>query len=132
MVRGIQILVAAALFVGAGCGGSPAVDSAPERFDDPKGGIAVDAGTEFEIGLASNPSTGYGWKVEVPKGGVLEHSGSDYQPDPEAGDRVGAGGTEVLSFRAQGAGKASIDLEYVGPGRDAEVAERRTIEVTVR
>ncbi len=101
---------------------------APQRFDDPKGPIEVDADGEFEITLDSNPSTGYSWKLTKPlKDGPVEYRGQDYEPSETDEQIVGAGGTAILKFRALESGEASIELEYVGPGSDATVAERRTI-----
>jgi inhibitor of cysteine peptidase len=133
-------LTLVALLVPAGCGDdsgeesstttSTAADS--QTFTDPKGPIEVVAESEFEIVLDSNPSTGYSWKLAKPlKGGIVEYVDSKYEPDTGSEDQVGSGGTEALRFRALESGEATIELEYVGPGSDAKVGSRRSIQVTV-
>ncbi len=110
--------------------GDPSVKT--KSFDDPKGPISVAASSSFEIALDSNPSTGYSWKfVGAPGDQVIDYIGTEYLPDKTQAGVVGAGGEETLTFRATAAGGATIKLEYVGPGRDSDVAERHSIPVTV-
>jgi inhibitor of cysteine peptidase len=112
----------------AGCGED---EPSTERFEDPSS-IEVDAGTEFEILLDSNPTTGYEWRVaEKPDETVFEYAGSEYEQDPGSEDLDGAGGTETLTFEANGPGKATIELEYVFSGREDQATERE-IALTVR
>lgn len=133
------LLAVAALVLAAGCGdddadetldGDPAVKT--KSFDDPREPISVVANSSFEIVLDSNPSTGYSWKFAgAPGDRIIDYVGTEYLPDKTQAGVAGAGGEDTLTFRATGAGKATIKLEYVGPGRDPEVGERRSIPVTV-
>jgi inhibitor of cysteine peptidase len=101
-------------------------------FEDPSA-IEVDAGSEFEVVLDSNPTTGYEWRLAgEPDESVFEYLGSEYEQDPGTEDLDGAGGKETLSFRATGAGKATIELEYVFSGGDREKATERDIALTVK
>jgi predicted secreted protein len=92
----------------------------------------VKAGNAFEIALDATPGTGYSWKLAKPlKGTPVEYVGQEFTPDAGTGGTPGAGGIAVLTFKARTPGKATISLEYVGPGTDAKVGERRSIQVTV-
>ena len=132
------LLATAALVFAAGCGeddaeegldGDPAVKT--KSFDDPKELISVAANSSFEIVLDSNPSTGYSWKfVGAPGDKIIDYIGTEYLPDKTKAGVAGAGGEDTLTFRATGAGKATIKLEYVGPGRKPDVGEQRSIPVT--
>jgi inhibitor of cysteine peptidase len=124
----------AALALIAGCGGKdePDPSSGPVRFEDPQGAIEVSEGESFEILLASNPTTGYEWKLtEQRPVGVVAFEGSTYEQDPDTEGLTGAGGTETLTFDAVGAGSATIELEYARSGTGEPPAEKRTIQVTV-
>ena len=119
-------LLAAALLL-AGCGGS-----STERFEDPSS-IEVDAGTEFEVVLDSNPTTGYEWRLaEEPDAAVVEYVGSEYAQDPDSEGLDGAGGQETLTFKAGDAGSTTIELEYVFAGGERRTATKRDIPLTVR
>lgn len=78
--------------------------------------IEVKVGQEFNITLESNPSTGYGWQLSKPLNEtILNLIGSEYKPSEESGLIVGAGGTEIWTFRAVKSGTAEISLKYVRP-----------------
>jgi len=80
---------------------------------------AEDAGTTVElvtddevvITLESNVTTGFAWTLaRAPDDGVLELVDSTYvEPETEL---VGAGGEEVWTFRAVGAGTTDLELSY--------------------
>lgn len=82
-----------------------------QRFDDPAQTIHVAAGETFAIALASNPTTGYTWQAEIdPR--CLALLTQEFEP---GGDAIGAGGREVLRFRAREACRTEIDFEYRRP-----------------
>ncbi len=122
------LLIVATFLTLAACGG----DSGTERFEDPSS-IEVDSGTEFEVALVSNPTTGYEWKLaKDPDPSIAEYVGSEYEPDPGNEDLVGGGGTQTLTFRATGAGTTTLELEYAFSGAGRDSATKREIALTVR
>jgi inhibitor of cysteine peptidase len=131
---GVARLLAASLAVVlialvAGCGED---EPTTETFEDPSA-IEVDGGAEFAIALDSNPTTGYEWRVAgKPDESIFEFVGSEYEQDPGSEGLDGAGGTQTLTFRATGAGEATIELEYVFSGGDKETATKRDIALTVK
>ena len=74
--------------------------------------IKVKVGQEFNITLESNPTTGYQWQLakELDRS-IVELVRSEYRPS-ESG-LLGAGGTEVWTFKAVKGGTAEISFEYV-------------------
>jgi inhibitor of cysteine peptidase len=92
--------------------GSKAQGSDPQSFDDPKEPVEVAVGQEFRIGLDANPTTGYQWQLSAPLDeGIVTLVANDYQM-PRT-DRVGAGGKQILTFRAAGQGQTTIGLIYL-------------------
>lgn len=91
--------------------------------------IEVKAGEEFSIALASNRTTGYQWRLVTPLDEqIVQAVGSEYVAP--AGGRPGAGGKEVWTFRAVGAGKTEIALQYLRPW-EAGVAPAETARYVV-
>lgn len=83
-------------------------------FSDPSAPVSVEAGKEFSLVLASNPTTGYQWNLAAPLDeSVLGLSGKDYSPS--APGVAGAGGTETWTFRAKAAGRSVIFMSYGRP-----------------
>jgi len=87
---------------------------------------------KFEIALAANPTTGYGWQLDGkldPK--LLKLVGSRY-----SGPRsklVGAGGEELWTFQAVGRGKSRIGLRYVRPWeKDGKPARNCVYEIVIK
>src|SRR5579863_1187699 len=73
--------------------------------------ITVAAGQEFKIALESNPSTGNQWLIARPLDeGLLKLLGTEYKRGRSP--TIGAGGHEILSFKALGEGKTQIHLKY--------------------
>lgn len=92
--------------------------------------VTVGVGDTVTLRLASNPSTGYSWKVtEEPDAAVLESQGMTYE-EPSS-DAIGAGGTGVWTFKAAADGSTGIKMDYVGPGTDAEVGQSFAVTVQV-
>lgn len=133
LIHRAELSLALVALAAAACGEAERADPGAQTFDDPRGRIEVAAGSDFAISLPANPSTGYDWRLaDSIEGPIVDYAGSDYHPEPGSENRIGAGGRELLSFRALRGGQAKIDLEYAGPGRDAPIGQRRAIEVSVR
>jgi predicted secreted protein len=77
---------------------------------DPKP-ITVATGEEFKVVLESNPSTGNQWLMARPLDErLLKLLSTEYRRG--RGGAPGAGGHEVLSFKALSEGKTQIHLKY--------------------
>jgi inhibitor of cysteine peptidase len=73
--------------------------------------INVATGQEFKIALESNPSTGNQWLIARPLDeSLLKLLGTEYKRGRSG--TAGAGGHDVLSFKALGEGKTQIYLKY--------------------
>lgn len=98
---------------------------------DPARPIAVKKGETFSIRLASNPTTGYRWRLAAPlDGGILTEAGNSYERP--ASMLIGAGGREIWNFTAVGKGKTTVEMEYVRQWeKGAEPANRVSFNVTV-
>ena len=93
--------------------------------------IEVEVGRKFSIALESRPVTGYRWRFIHPLDEkILELVGSEYKgPEDE---RIGAGGEEVLTFRAVSQGETTIALGYGRPWeRNVPPTKTRTFAVVV-
>lgn len=134
-------LAALALTTGAvalsGCGESDAQvtsgeSSASSTYTQADTTIKAQVGETFVIQLASNPTTGYQWKM-TPKGdpGVNLES-SKYVPDTQTGTAtmVGMGGMENWTFSAVSAGTGTLVFDSIPPGKTTP-AETVTFNVTV-
>jgi predicted secreted protein len=71
-------------------------------------------GTSFTIVLAANHTTGYSWRLSKPLNANLLRQVSDVY-DEESPGKIGAGGKEMWTFEALGAGTAEIEFEYARP-----------------
>jgi inhibitor of cysteine peptidase len=63
--------------------------------------------------MESNPTTGYGWQISKANEKVVQFVTNAYMP-PDS-KLMGAGGHEVWTFQAIGAGQADISMQYVRP-----------------
>ena len=110
----------------------------PAKPPTPDTGPVMDVtvGQEFNVNLASNPTTGYHWALAK----ALDHKllklvNTQFQPSPGSQNRVGTGGREVWTFRAVGEGYTVIEFKIrpgVGkgqaPGQAAHPAGARAQE----
>ena len=74
--------------------------------------VALKPGDTVAIVLEGNPTTGYGWTVDLSDedAAILEQVGEpSYVPDSGL---IGAGGTYTFTFRALAAGDATLALHY--------------------
>jgi len=69
---------------------------------------------EFTITLKSNPTTGYSWQIDTaPDENVVRLIGSVFV-GPQT-RLVGAGGSEIWTFKAVGRGRTMVRLKYIRP-----------------
>lgn len=69
---------------------------------------------EFTITLKSNPTTGYSWQIDTaPDENVARLIGSVFV-GPQT-RLVGAGGSEIWTFKAVGRGRTKVRLKYIRP-----------------
>ncbi len=95
--------------------------------------FVMKVGDEFVLTLESNPSTGYLWRLaEKLDENIVKLAGSEYKAIDTNTKRVGAGGNEVWTFRAEGKGKTTINLIYVRPWeKDAPPAKIAAVIIIV-
>jgi predicted secreted protein len=123
-----------ALTVGSvvACGGESRTTSRT-TFDDPRQPATVNTGSEFDLALKSNQSTGYQWVlVDSAALGPLRFVSKDYAVPPEYRDNNGAGGTERWTFRATAAGDGVVSLVYKRPWESVPPIDSARFRVTVR
>jgi len=96
--------------------------------------VAVRAGSQFSIALASNATTGYSWRIAGKLNGkVLKLVGSTYAVPESTEPIVGRGGTETWTFRARAKGSTKVTLEYARPWeKGVKPASSQTFAVTVQ
>jgi inhibitor of cysteine peptidase len=90
-----------------------------------RGGVLI-------VALASNPSTGFSWRLDERSSTGIQIIETRYVPPGSTGPILGAPGTEVMTFKASEEGTARLVLEYrrgFEPGLPAEQTFRLTIEV---
>lgn len=85
------------------------------------------------IRLESNPTTGYSWILdEKTDTSIVSVVDSEYVKSVKDEELVGAGGHEVLTFKAVSKGKTSIILNYERPWEeDEEPLETFEINISV-
>ena len=96
----------------------------------------VAVGDQFSVTLDSNATTGFRWQLAAPLDeSVVKLAASQYlAPTPSGGaPLVGAGGREIWTFQAIGAGKTTFSLQYTRPWEtDVAPARVQNVEVAVR
>ncbi len=85
-----------------------------EEYLNPATPIRIRAGRRFSIRLASNPTTGYSWKLAAPPNPAIVRCLTNTFLPP-ATTLCGAGGHEAWTFQAAAPGNAAIHLEYRRP-----------------
>lgn len=113
---------------------SPAAPEEPEADElteaDNGTTVTIATGATFVLALESNPSTGYTWQlVTAPDAAIV--SVSDVQFEPGDTELIGAPGTDRWLFTGLAAGTTELQLDYVGPGTDAEIAQTFTLTIVV-
>lgn len=92
--------------------------------------LNVSAGQYFMIALASNRTTGFGWSyAHFARTGVVQLLGNAYSSP--SGAMAGAGGKEILLFRALTAGTTKLTLSYRRSWEKKPPARTLTFDITV-
>jgi len=100
---------------------------------DNGGQFELELGKLLVVTLESNPSTGYRWELIENNDSVLKQFGQAEFKSSDTGDSpmVGAGGWEILRFKAVSAGQTTLELVYHRSWEDAEPLKTFSIQVTV-
>jgi len=120
-----------------GCGETSAQvtsgeSSAPATYTQADTTIQAQVGETFVIQLASNPTTGYQWKMTPGGDPGVNLESSKYVQDTQTGTAtaVGVGGVENWTFSAVSAGTGTLVFDSIPPGKTTP-AETVTFNVTV-
>jgi predicted secreted protein len=110
--RAIAALSLLLMVLTAACSGAAEAGSSIDLTSADSGRtIRIRPSDELVVSLESNASTGFSWMLDVkPNGDVLALVDSRYVAPETA--LVGAGGTEVWTFRAAGHGTTRFELTY--------------------
>ena len=126
-MRRIAILVAVAALAAFAAAGAQAKVVTVTSSANGKA-VTLKVGDHLLVALASNPTTGYQWKVKTVTRSVLLPTGSSYAA---SASRPGAGGAQTLRFRAAKAGSTGLVLVYQQAG-SKNIGKRFRLTVRVR
>lgn len=91
-----------------------AVACKPKVYNEENSNINVKVNQEFQLELASSPSTGYQWhEIESIDSNLVKLKLVDYKSENPGVD--GASGFEIWKFEAVKAGETQIKLHYWRP-----------------
>ena len=95
--------------------------------------IHAGLGEQITLELPANPSTGYSWRLVGVMPSLLRPIAREYKPARQTDPIIGAGGTEIWTFRTKEIGQANMTVEYVRPWeKDSPAALTRTFHIIVR
>jgi predicted secreted protein len=101
-------------------------------YTDTAQAIRAAAGSEFQIILKSNQSTGYQWVLVDSAGlGGVRVVGTDYRVPRELRDRDGAGGKETWTLQAPRPGSSTVSLIYVRPWENTAPKDTTRFRVVI-
>lgn len=110
----------------------PDIPSRESReYVNPAEPIETDAGREFTIKMASNPTTGYKWELSKPPDERVVRLATNVFMPPDT-RRLGAGGHEAWTFRATGPGRTGIVFQYIRPWEKGKPAGTNAFTVIVK
>ena len=94
--------------------------------------IEVEVNEEFTIVVASNPTTGYQWRItEAFDESVVQFVETEYRPQRPV--TIGSGGWDIWRFKAVAPGETEITLgRYPPSGGDVAPIQTVTFTVIVR
>lgn len=98
-----------------------------KTYSDSDEVIEVQRGEKFQIALASNPTTGYGWEFEI-NPNLISLINQTFKPES---DLIGAGGTETFKFSALNEGEAEIVFSYKRSWEE-EIIEKKVFQVKIQ
>ncbi len=86
----------------------------------------------LQVGLFSNPSTGYQWSesANISDLKILKQESHEYVPAASKDNMVGSGGSEVWKFKTLARGTTKLSMEYSRPWAGGEKGTW-TFELTV-
>ena len=94
--------------------------------------VTLDVDQVLAIKLESNPTTGYAWHVMDEDESILQAEGGPEMIEPtQATPMLGAGGWQVIRYRAKAAGETTITLGY-SRSFEPDVAPIETFTLTVK
>ena len=100
-------------------------------FQDPGVPIKVGSGDEFSIALASNPSTGFRWKMTLPEADkTVTFLGSEHVVSKDV--MPGVPGTEVFKFKAVTPGEIKAAFVYERPWETLTAPARKIFTIVVQ
>lgn len=106
-------------------------ENKPLEFEDPGVPLRVQAGEEFSIALVSNPSTGFRWRMTLPKDQeTVTFLGSSHVVSGEV--MPGVPGKEVYKFKAVTPGETKADFVYERPWEPKTAPTRKIFTILVQ
>jgi predicted secreted protein len=112
----------------AACGGAGEPARLVLRDADAGSTVQVARGSEVDVRLRGNPSTGYAWQIVTLDASILQPDG-DVEFAAET-DAPGAGGIVTLHFKAAARGQTHLELAY-RPTYDPGASPAATFAVVV-
>jgi predicted secreted protein len=103
----------------AGCTGAE-----PLTISDSGTEQTFDVGSEFEVELGENPSTGFALSLDDSTLGVLKFVDEVFE---SSGDGDGSGGVSIYTFRCEASGTGQVRIMESPPGGAAQ--EALTIDI---
>ena len=90
----------------------------------------ITVGETLVIELASNASTGYKWELTGQSSSkIISFEGREYTQEEKNQNLIGAGGTDLWSFKGTKKGEAVLHLRYIRG--DGEVSKEKFFKVIV-
>ncbi len=128
LLKSLQLFVCFIIFAAIAACGAQGSDSVTLTQKDAGTTVHVKQGTNVNIALEGNPTTGYNWEVAPGGSGVLEQQGEPtFKPENSA---LGSGGMVTLQFKASQAGTINLKLIYHRTS-EPNVAPLHTFEVMI-